>query len=88
MDNRGLDEEAFKTAQDIITGLDKNNIEAQDWLLESTEKFCQEKAMYNAVRKAIEILDSPKDGEGPGVLPQIFTDALSIGFDTTLDTTT
>jgi hypothetical protein len=55
-----------------------------DWLLESTEKFCQEKAMYNAVRKAIEILDSPKEGEGPGALPQIFTDALSIAFDTNI----
>lgn len=76
-----LHEEAHKQAQDIITGLDKNHVEAQDWLLESTEKFCQEKAMYNAVRKAIEILDSPTDDAGPGVLPQLFTDALSIGFD-------
>lgn len=77
-----LSEDVFKNAQDIIQGLDKNNIESQEWLLESTEKFCQEKAMYNAVRKAIEILDNPKDGEGPGSLPSIFTDALSVAFDT------
>lgn len=83
-DKGGLDEMAFKSAQEVVTSLDKNNIEAQDWLMESTEKFCQEKAMYNAVRKAIEILDSPKEGEGPGALPQLFTDALSVAFDTNI----
>jgi archaellum biogenesis ATPase FlaH len=78
----GLGEDVFRSAQDLIQALDKSAIESQDWLLESTEKFCQEKAMYNAVRKAIEILDDPKDGESPGSLPELFTNALSVGFDT------
>jgi hypothetical protein len=80
----GLNEDIFKSAQTIIQELDKTNIESQEWLLENTEKFCQEKAMYNAVRKAIEVLDNPKDGEGPGTLPSIFTDALSVAFDTNI----
>jgi hypothetical protein len=83
-DKGGLDEMAFQSAQEMVKGLDKNNVEAQDWLMETTEKFCQEKAMYNAVRKAIEILDDPKDGVGPGALPQLFTDALSVAFDTNI----
>jgi archaellum biogenesis ATPase FlaH len=77
-----LSEDVFKSAQDIVRGFDKNEIESQEWLLANTEKFCQEKAMYNAVRRAIEILDNPQDGEGPGALPKIFTDALSVAFDT------
>jgi archaellum biogenesis ATPase FlaH len=40
--------------------------------------------MFNAVRRAIQILDEPKDGEGPGSLPQLFTDALGVGFDTNI----
>jgi hypothetical protein len=58
--------EVFKNAQEVVKGLEKTSVESQDWLIETTEKFCKEKAMYNAVRKAIEILDDPKDGEGPG----------------------
>ncbi len=77
-----LSEDVFKSAQDIVRGFDKSEIESQEWLLTNTEKFCQEKAMYNAVRRAIEILDNPQDGEGPGSLPKIFTDALSVAFDT------
>lgn len=80
----GLNEDTFTSAQEVIQGLDKNAIESSEWLLENTEKFCQDKAIYNAVRKAIEILDSPKEGENSGSLPQLFTDALSVAFDTNI----
>lgn len=83
-DLTNLNEDVFKNAQGVIQSLDKNAIESQEWLFENTEKFCKEKAMYNAVRRAIEILDDPKDGEGPGTLPQLFTDALSVAFDTNI----
>lgn len=83
-DMNGLNEDTFKNAQDLIQGLDKNNIESQEWLMETTEKFCQDKAMYNAVRKAIRILDEPTGDENPGMLPELFTKALSIAFDTNI----
>lgn len=79
-----LDEVSFPAAQKVVTSLNKDVMDSPEWLLETTEKFCQEKAIFNAVRKAIEIIDNPKDGEGTGTLPQLFTDALSVAFDTNI----
>jgi replicative DNA helicase len=59
---------------------DKPN-ENIDWLIDQTEKFCQDKAIYNAIMKSIQILDSDKDKLGKGAIPQILSDALSVSFD-------
>lgn len=51
------------------------------WLLDQTEKFCQEKAVYNAVLESIKILDDDT-GKPKGAIPQLLTDALAVSFDT------
>ncbi len=51
------------------------------WLLDQTEKFCQDKAIYNAIMKSISILDNNKGGESKGAIPQILSDALAVSFD-------
>ena len=58
----------------------------EKWLLDSTEKFCQEKAIYNAVLEAITILDekNKKNTKGKGAIPSILSDALAVGFDTNI----
>jgi len=83
-DRKDLDEVSFPAAQELVASLDNNALDSVEWLIESTEKFCQDKAMYNAVRRAIEILDDPKADDTTGMLPQIFTDALSVAFDTNI----
>jgi len=52
-----------------------------EWLLDQTEKFCQEKAVYNAVLESIQILDGKSKTQSKGAIPQILADALAIGFD-------
>lgn len=52
-----------------------------DWLLNNTEKFCQDKAIYNAIMDSISILDG-KSKEGKGSIPQILSNALAVSFDT------
>ena len=52
-----------------------------DWLIDQTEKFCQDKAIYNAIMKSIQILDSDKEKMGKGAIPQILSDALAVSFD-------
>lgn len=52
-----------------------------EWLLDETEKFCQDKAVYNAIFKSIGILDG-KSTDGKGAIPQILSEALAISFDT------
>lgn len=69
--------EIRKTLDDI------KNIEEpnQDWLVDSTEKFCQEKALYHAIMKSIEIMDKKGGTLTTGAIPSILSDALSVSFD-------
>lgn len=52
----------------------------QDWLLESTEKFCQEKAIYNAITESLEIMNG-KGNLSKGAIPTLLSDALGVSFD-------
>lgn len=81
---RDLDESIFSSSKELVTGLNDATLDSIDWLMENTEQFCKDKAIYNAVRKAIEILDNPKEGEAPGSLPELFTAALQVGFDSNI----
>jgi len=51
------------------------------WLIDKTEKFCQEKAIYNAVLDSISILDGKDTKSDKGQIPKILSDALAISFD-------
>ncbi len=84
LDNTTLKDEEFENVTELLTYLEGQNDEKSDiqWLLESTEKFCQDKAIYNAVVNSIKILDEPKKSNADkGVIPELLTDALSVSFD-------
>ena len=51
------------------------------WLVDKTEKFCQEKAIYNAVLGSISILDGKDKTNDKGSIPKILSDALAVSFD-------
>ena len=84
LDGTSLKNEEFESVTDLLTYLEEQNDEQSDlsWLLETTEKFCQDKAIYNAVVSSIKILDEPEKSEsGKGAIPELLTDALSVSFD-------
>ena len=54
------------------------------WLVDKTEKFCQEKAIYNAVLGSISILDGKDKTNDKGQIPKILSDTLAISFDATV----
>jgi len=56
----------------------------EQWLIDKTEKFCQEKAIYNAVLGSISILDGKDKTHDKGQIPKILSDALAISFDTSV----
>lgn len=78
----GLSEDAFKQAKDTVEELKQDEKTDIEWLLDQTEKFCQEKAVYNAIMKSIQILDDKSGKESKGSIPQILSDALAVSFDT------
>ena len=54
------------------------------WLVDKTETFCQEKAIYNAVLGSISILDGKDKTNDKGSIPKILSDALAISFDSSV----
>jgi replicative DNA helicase len=59
----------------------KNESSKIEWLVDRTEQFCQEKAIYNAVLGSISILDGKDKVNDKGSIPKILSDALAISFD-------
>lgn len=76
------DDEVERCEQNLqeIKSLASERSELQ-WLIDKTEKFCQEKAVYNAVLGAISILDGKDKSQEKGAIPKILSDALAVSFD-------
>jgi len=68
--------------QEIVSNKDSDS--KLDWLIDKSEKFCQEKAVYNAVLSSISILEGKDKQQDKGAIPKILSDALSISFDTSV----
>ena len=75
-----IDEYQFAECKEIISSLVQEEVKEQ-WLLDNTEKFCQEKAIYNGIMKSINIMDDKSGHASKGMIPQILSDALAVSFD-------
>ena len=79
----GLEEQEFSDAVKMVKDeLDIPESVDKDWLLNKTEAFCQERAVYNAVMNSIHILDGKDKLHDKNAIPGILTEALSVSFDT------
>jgi|TARA_R110000823_G_scaffold78546_8_gene178999 archaellum biogenesis ATPase FlaH len=77
-----LNDKEFEDCVDYIGNLVVDQKEDEDWLITVTEKFCQEKAVYNAIMESISILDSSGDeARDKGAIPDLLSEALSVSFD-------
>ena len=74
----GLSDDQHSSAQEFINKFDTSSDE--EWLIDETEKFCQDKAIYNAIMESISVIDGKSD-KGKGALPSILQDALAVNFD-------
>jgi len=77
-----INDKEYTSLTEYVSSLvyeERNDI---DWLIETAEKFCQEKSIYNAIMESISIIeggDSVKKGKG--AIPQLLSDALAVSFD-------
>src|SRR5210317_1254359 len=76
-----LTEDEYKNAKSLLNGLVYEEVD-QQWLLDTTEKFCKDRAVYNAVLKGIKIIDGKDKQHAPEAIPGILSDALAVSFDT------
>jgi replicative DNA helicase len=77
----GLSDSQYKEAREKVESLVSENSKL-DWLLDESEKFCKEKAVYNAIMESIQIIDDKTGKVSPGSIPKILSDALGVSFDT------
>ena len=77
-----ITEDQFDEISKLVSNIEGSDDKTDDvWLLDETEKFCQDKALYNAIMKSINIIDDKKTTVGTGEIPTILSDALSVSFD-------
>ena len=77
---RDLTEEQLKNVKLIIAGLSEEDVDLQ-WLFDTTEKWCKDRAVHNAVLDGIKILDKKDQKRTPEAIPSILADALAVSFD-------
>ena len=81
LDNRkDLNQEQFNKVLEIIETLNKHDVDMQ-WLVDTTEKFCKDKAVYNAIISGIQIIDGKDKQHTAEAIPSILTEALAVAFD-------
>ena len=81
LQNRGdLTDEAFKDSTTKVRELTDDWVD-YDWLLDATEKWCQDRAIYLALMQSIKIADGGDKKLTKGAIPSILQDALSVSFD-------
>ena len=81
LQNRGdLTEETFKDSVQGINCLSDEWVD-YDWLLDATEKWCQDRAIYLALMQSIKIADGGDKKFTKGAIPSILQDALAVSFD-------
>ena len=82
LDSVDVNDDTYKACIDVINELKGGDVE-NDWLIEQTEKYCQDKAIYNAIMESIQIIDN-KSSMDKGSIPEILSNALAVSFDTNI----
>ena len=83
-ENEKLNEDRYKSVNAAIDALAYDTNTDIDWIVEKTEKFCQDKALYNAVRESILVLDSKDSELDRGSIPELLSKALGVSFDSNI----
>jgi hypothetical protein len=79
-----ISDDDFKSCKDHLEAFSADLTTSVDWLFNETERFCQDRAVYNAIMDSIKIIDGKDDKRSKGALPEILTEALAVSFDTNI----
>ena len=80
--NTSLNEVVVKNSKSVVNNFSRNKEETpQEWLIDETEQWCKDRAIYIAVMDSIEVIDKTSQ-RSTGEIPELLKDALSVSFDT------
>ena len=77
---KDINDTEFQNITSTIATFQKEEINL-DWLISTTEKFCKDRAIHNAIMDGIQILDGKDKKHTPEFLPELLSNALSVSFD-------
>jgi replicative DNA helicase len=75
-----LTEDQFKTIKEVLSELSNEKSE-YNWLVDTTEKWCQERAIYLSLMESVKIADGQDSKRDRGAIPEILSQALGVSFD-------
>ena len=77
---KDINEDECKSVENLVNGFRNEEVDLQ-WLLDTTEQFCKDRAVHNAVLDGIKILDNKDKKRTPEAIPAILSEALAVSFD-------
>jgi len=77
---KDLNETEYKDVKELVASISQEDTDLK-WLLDTTEKFCKDRAVHNAVLEGITILEGKDKTRTPESLPSLLSDALGVSFD-------
>ena len=75
-----INDSSFQEITKLISSLDNTPSEF-NWLVDTTEKWCRDRAIYLALMESIQLADGKDDTKGRDAIPDILSDALAVSFD-------
>ena len=79
-----LSEADYSNTVAQVEQLKKDDDVNEEWLVDKTEQFCQEKAVYNAIMESIHIIDGKSKSKTKQAIPQVLSEALAVSFDNSI----
>jgi replicative DNA helicase len=79
-----LNDEQYRHAIEILPNIFTPEAENLEWLVDRTEKWCQDRAVYNAIMESIQVIDGKHQTLSKNAIPDILSKALSVTFDTNI----
>jgi replicative DNA helicase len=79
-----MSDEHYRHAMEILPNIFTPEKENLDWLIDRTEKWCQDRAVYNAIMESIQVIDGKHQTLTKTALPDILSKALAVTFDTNI----
>ena len=76
-----FNEDTYQAAMELLPNLFEKDSPDSEWLLDSTEKWCQDRAIHNAIMEGISIIDGKHKTLTKNALPDLLTKALAVTFD-------
>lgn len=80
---KDLTEDVFMESVKCIDSFDET-VQDRDWLLDETESFCKNKAIYNAILSSVQIIEGNDKKNNVDYIPMLLQEALAVGFDSKL----